>query len=304
MSANDGKKYACGIELGGQTASIAICEKVGEIIYKKKGIKTCEPMTPDEAVANIVAAIKESGYAIDRIGIASFGPLDLYKGSIGNTPKPNWGFYPLVKKIQEAFPDCKVSMETDVNAPAYSEYLHLKEQDKSIRSVGYVTIGTGVGVGVFCDGKPLHGRMHPECGHIMAARVKGDTFEGTCPFHGACFEGLISAQALAKRYGCQQGELQIIPDSDPVWDIYIEYVAQLTVTMSYVYSLDAFIIGGGIITAKGREWIFDKILARSQQLINNYIHTPIISKPFHGADAGLVGACAVAINPDVFAVEE
>lgn len=295
-----GKKYACGIELGGQTAAFAITEKLGTFLYKQKGIKTCEPATPDQAVDNIIRAIKESNYEVDRIGIASFGPLDIYKGSIGNTPKPKWGNYPIVASIQKAFPDAKVVLETDVNAPAYSEYLKLVEKDSTIKSVGYITIGTGVGVGVFCDGKPLHGHMHPEGGHVRPFHHPDDDFKGSCPFHGDCIEGLISAGALAKRYGCQMGELAKIPNEDKIWTYFCEYAAQITATASLCYSLDAFIIGGGIVSAKGREFLLENITKRTKELLNGYIKTPLIEKSQYGADSGLVGATAVALFPEAF----
>ncbi|EAX90263.1 ROK family protein [Trichomonas vaginalis G3] len=300
LSRNFGKKYACGIELGGQTAAFAICENLGSFLYKKKGIKTREPTTPDEAVEAIVEGIKSSGYEVDRIGIASFGPLDVYKGSIGNTPKPKWGNYPLVASIQKEFPEAQVVLETDVNAPAYSEYLHLNSKDNTVKSVAYATIGTGVGVGVFCDGKPLHGKMHPEGGHFKPFHLPNDNFKGCCPFHGDCVEGMISAVALSKRTGLSLQQLPQIATDDPVWDCFTEYAAQLSANCALLYSLDYMVIGGGIVTAKGREYLIEKIQKRTKELLNGYIHVPKVIKPFYGGDAGLVGATAVALHPDVF----
>lgn len=56
----------------------------------------------------------------------------------------------------------------------------------------YITIGTGVGVGVYINGKLLHGLMHPEAGHIFLQKHPEDTYEGCCPYHGTCLEGLAS----------------------------------------------------------------------------------------------------------------
>ena len=301
---NFAKKYALGIELGGQTAAIAVAEKVGEFIYKKKGIPTREPITPDEAMKNIITEVKKSGYEIDRIGIASFGPLNLYEGKIGGTPKPLWPGFPLVKAIQKEFPDARVVLETDVNAPAYSEYLKLKEKDPTIKSVAYATIGTGVGVGLFTDGKPLHGTMHPECGHFRPRKMEGDNFPGVCPYHGDCVEGHLGAPSIAARLGIKPNELAKIPDDHIVWKYFAEYAGQLAGSCALAYSLDAFVIGGGITTAPGREFLIKDIQKATEKFLNNYIKVPKVILPAYGGDSGLVGATAVAINGDLFDVNK
>ena len=297
---NFAKKFALGLEIGGQTAAFAITDKLGSFLYKRKGIPTRVPITPDEAKDNIVAAIKESGYEIGTIGIATFGPVDLYRGKIGKTPKPAWGGYPLVAKIQAEFPEAKVVIETDVNAPAYSEYLALHEKDPSIKSVAYATIGTGVGVGIFCDGKPLHGHMHPEAGHLMPRRVPGDNFQGSCPFHGDCVEGLIAAPGIADRLGIQPNELAKIPDDHIVWEYFANYAGQMCANLALAYSLDAFVIGGGMTTAPGREFLIENIRKVTKKILNGYIDEPKVILPTFGGDAGLVGATAVALHPEVF----
>ena len=76
--------------------------------------------------------------------------------------------------------------DTDVNAPALAEYfLH---RESGTKSCAYITVGTGIGVGLVIDGKTVHGLLHPEAGHIRTGREPGDEFEGTCPYHGDCVE--------------------------------------------------------------------------------------------------------------------
>lgn len=44
--------------------------------------------------------------------------------------------------------------------------------------MAYITVGTGVGVGLIVDGKCVHGLTHPDGGHISVKPAPGDTFKG------------------------------------------------------------------------------------------------------------------------------
>ncbi len=63
------------------------------------------------------------------------------------------------------------------------------------KSLAYVTIGTGVGLGLIINRHPVHGLTHPEAGHSRVDIQEADKeFDGTCPFHprsklvGSCLE--------------------------------------------------------------------------------------------------------------------
>ncbi len=58
-----------------------------------------------------------------------------------------------------------VGFDTDVNAAALGEAVW--GCTKSVKNSIYITVGTGVGVGVIIGGKPYHGMIHPEGGHIF-----------------------------------------------------------------------------------------------------------------------------------------
>lgn len=120
----------------------------------------------------------------DALGIASFGPIGLnendkhYGCILPGSPKAAWRNVNLVEPFVKA---CKgtrnlaVKIETDVNAPAFAEYLDMKDL---LSSVAYVTVGTGVGVGLVVNGLPVHGWMHPEGGHVPIQPLPGDKFNG------------------------------------------------------------------------------------------------------------------------------
>lgn len=219
------------------------------------------------------------------------------EGTIGNTPKPNWKHFPLVSEIRKNLEtDVPIILETDVNAPAYSEYLALNEKGKKAKAVAYLTVG----LGVFVDGHPIHGSLHPEFGHIIVDSYKNDHFPGICPFHGNCLEGLISAGALAQRLNIKPENLKDVPNDHPIWDLFSYYIAKTATTAAYSYAIDYFVVGGGIMTGDNRGFLYDKSNEFCKNFINGYLDEPKIIRPVYNKDAGLVGAAACALHPEVF----
>ncbi|OHS97041.1 putative fructokinase [Tritrichomonas foetus] len=295
-------KNVCCIELSGSTASVAIAKEIGTFLWKMNDIPTYHPIPADDSVKKICDAIKSSGYDFDAIGIASFGPLNVQLGRIGNTPKTNWKHFPLIESIRKQLnTNVPIVLETDVNAPAYSEYLALNAKEpSSTQATAYLTIGAGVGLGVFADGKPFHGIMHPEFGHIMIRPIENDNFEGTCPFHKNCIEGLISSKALAKRLNINQEHLGEVPNEHRIWDLFYCYVAATAAAAAISYAVDTVVVGGSLITGDGKGFLFDKANAYCTDMVNKYIQAPRILPPAYSKDSGLVGAAAIAFHSDMF----
>ena len=106
---------------------------------------------------------------IDSVGIAAFGPLSLDKrkkdyGCITSTPKEKWRDFNLIEYMKKNFSAEHFEIDTDVNSAAMAEY---KLGNHNVHSLIYVTVGTGVGVGIAYHGRPIHGLVHPEGGHIL-----------------------------------------------------------------------------------------------------------------------------------------
>ncbi|EAY04237.1 ROK family protein [Trichomonas vaginalis G3] len=284
-------KYLCGIELGGTSSSAAIIDEDGKYVLKEKGITAENPATLILTLSNI---LRNSSYTCETLGIASFGPLNVESGTIGKSPKKGWYYFHVKAEFRKYFPDIPIAMETDVNAPAYSEFIEFSKKNNSIKSLAYLTIGTGIGLGLYSDGSIYHGRLHPEFGHTYIKKLQNDTFSGVCHIHGDCAEGLISASAISKRLGISMYEIRDIQNDHPIWDLYVEYVSQIVANAALAYSLDVFVIGGGVTTDPKRGFLYDRIYSRASELINDYIPMPLVVRPHFDRDAGLIGATVIA----------
>ncbi|MGN6848990.1 MAG: ROK family protein [Sphingomicrobium sp.] len=190
-----------GVELGG-TKCVAILARGSDGIIARKTVPTT---TPDETLgrlADILSAWK-SGEGFAALGIASFGPLDLDSGRIASTPKPGWRSAQVKHWLEQAA-GVPAAFDTDVNGAALAEMRW--GSGRGMADFAYITVGTGVGVGLIVNDKPTRGFAHCELGHIRVARLPGDTFPGSCPFHGDCVEGLAAgpvAQGACARWRCR-----------------------------------------------------------------------------------------------------
>ena len=250
------------LEAGGTKMVCAILDQFGNIV-KEASIPTT---TPGETVAKMLEFF--SPYKLTSLGIGTFGPVDLNPksptyGSILNTPKLAWkGF-----NYFEAFKSLNtpIGIDADVNASCMGETTF--GSSKGLSNVIYITIGTGIGVGVLSEGKLVHGMMHPEGGHIILQKHKDDQGECICPYHDSCFEGLASGPSLLKRYGKPGSELG---DNPKVWEIESEYIAQALVNYIMVLQPQKIIIGGGVMH---QEALFPLIRKKVAEKINKYLET-------------------------------
>lgn len=257
------------LETGGTKMVCAIGNEKGEIL-EQVSIPT---QTPDITVPKLLSFFKGKG--IEALGIACFGPIDLDRNSetygyITTTPKLAWQNYDMMGTFKKEL-GVPVGFDTDVNASVLGEYTW--GIAKGLHSCIYVTIGTGVGVGVIVDGRLLHGMMHPEGGHILLHKLPQDTYEGFCPFHKNCMEGLAAGPAIAGRWGKKAYELA---DRDEVWELEAEYIAQALVNYTMLVSPQRIILGGGVMH---QTQLLALVREKFKTLLNGYIKTKEIEDP-------------------------
>ena len=282
------------IEAGGTKFVCGIGNEEGDII-ERIDFPTEQPEPTLEKVITYFQANK-----VDSIGIGSFGPIDIDRSSptygyVTTTPKPGWAGFDFVGTLKNMIP-VPCEWDTDVNAAALGEATW--GAAKGLDSCVYYTIGTGVGVGVYAEGKLIHGLMHPEGGHILTRRHPDDDFAGVCPYHGDCLEGMAAGPALAARWNAKGYEL---PRDHKAWEIEAFYIAQAVTGMILTVSPKKIILGGGVMK---QSQLFPYVRDEVRRNLNGYVGAKeIISDIDHyivppglGDNAGLCGALALGIT--------
>ncbi len=277
-----------GVELGG-TKCIAILARGPDGIVAREVVPTT---TPDETLGTlgeILSGWRSQDFA--ALGIASFGPLDLDRGIIAATPKPGWQGAEVKHRLEEAA-DVAASFDTDVNGAALAEMRW--GSGRGMEDFAYITVGTGVGVGLIVNGRPTRGFAHCELGHIRVARLAGDAFAGSCPFHGDCVEGLAAGPSLRAR---ARDGVTAIREDDVIWDSVAWALAQLCHAIVCAAAPRAIGIGGGVI--ENQPHLLSRIEAMLIESLNGYVELPesgYIRPPELGSDAGPLGAIALAMT--------
>lgn len=252
------------LEAGGTKMVCAVGDSNGTI-YEQISIPTT---TPEDTMPHIIDYFKEKEIA--ALGIACFGPVDVNPdsetyGTILDTPKLPWRQYPILKVMQDAL-KLPMGLDTDVNGSCLGEVTY--GTAKGLDSVIYITVGTGIGVGIVLDGRLVHGMLHPEAGHILIAPEAGDEGHCICPYHSHCLEGLAAGPSIEKRWGAKAVELT---ERSEVWELESQYLAQAIVNLILTVSPKRIILGGGVMH---QEQLFPLIRKKVPELMNGYIRTP------------------------------
>jgi fructokinase len=278
-----------GVETGGSKWRCAIGTGPNDV----RAVTTIPTTTPDETIGRAVDFFVREG-PIDALGIGSFGPVDTRVdsatwGYITTTPKPGWANTDVGQAIRRRL-DVPVAFDTDVNAAALGEYRW--GAGRGLKTFWYVTVGMGIGGGAIVDGNVLHGLFHPEFGHLRVPHDRAaDPFDGVCPYHGDCLEGLASGPALEARWGMPPTTI----DDGQAWALEARYLALGLVAVISVLSPERIVVGGGVAERPG---LLGLVRRDVTTLMNGYLAfeagDDYVMPPAFGSCAGVLGAIALA----------
>jgi len=237
------------LEAGGTKFNCVIGDGDGNIMMRQSFPTT----SPHETLLRVSDFFKENILTygpIQALGIAHFGPIELNRmsenyGKILATTKPGWSYTDIAGYFSGIF-DVPIAFQSDVNAAALGE--HHFGAVKGCDNFVYITVGTGIGGGVYVNGALLNNHSHPEIGHMLVPHdLAQDSFKGSCLFHTDCLEGLASGSAIKARWGSPAEDLE---PGHPAWELEARYLAILCVNLTYCYAPEKIIMGGGVMHQK------------------------------------------------------
>jgi fructokinase len=296
-SSDDGVFF--GVELGGTKVCCGVGRPDGTLVDRAQ-IPTRDPESTLSEVREAFAAFARRHGEPNAVGVAAFGPVRVDPrasdfGRIGATPKIAWRGFNVVDALRDTF-DGPIALQTDVIGAAIGEARW--GAGMGCDPFVYVTVGTGIGGGILANGSPITGLLHPEIGHIRPPRAPGDEYPGGCASHGDCLEGLAAGPSIVSRWGARLSEL---PDDHEAHDVVAHYLSHLALTLVLCVVPRRIVLGGGVMSSPGlllrvRRGLRDLLagylaVAEIERDIDTYIVQPGL-----GADAGLLGAVALALD--------
>ncbi|WP_226038498.1 ROK family protein [Aquibacillus saliphilus] len=301
-------EYSIGVDIGGTKVAIAIVDHHG-VVVGQTVIPTDLSIKPEKMITiineTIAKLIKDNSITseyVKGIGIGAPGPLNSKDGIISCPPNlSNWIDIPIVEQVQEYF-SFPVILENDANAAALAEkWLGAAQENNNF---AYVTISTGIGAGLFVDGKLLGGSRGNagDIGHTVV-----DPSYGQCPCgQFGCLEFIASGTAIARR-GSEIAGKQL--STKQVFDLYnqdhkeikayVEDVFRIigVACVSLINTIDPekIVIGGGV--SKVGAPLFDAVRTYvSQYALNPGGRKTEIVPAVLDQNAGVIGAAALSFS--------
>lgn len=311
------KKYVFGVDIGGTTIKMGLFDMNANVLEKWE-IPSVTANGGERILPDIAASIKETMAKMDiameevaGVGMGAPGPIDA-QGTVYKTANLGWD---TVFNIPEAFQkelDLPVMAGNDANVAALGEMW--QGGGKGYKDLVVVTLGTGVGGGVICNGQMVTGATGSggEIGHIHVE--DNETEECGCHNIG-CLEQYSSATGivrLANRRLAKDNAPSVLRDNEltakavfdavkfgdkvaiEVAEQFGQYLGKGLAAIAGVVNPEVIVIGGGV--SKAGEVLIDYIKPYYMQYAFRGCRDVKFSLATLGNDAGIFGAAKLVLD--------
>ena len=160
-----------GFDIGGTKLAVVVGDEAGRIAARRRRPMrpTGDPRADVDAMLRdaheLLAEANVAPRALQAIGVAAPGPIDLARGTVESPPNlAGWGEVPIRDWLHAAL-GAPVHLENDANAAALAEWRF--GAGRGARHLVYLTMSTGVGGGLVLDGRLYRGTGGAgEVGHM------------------------------------------------------------------------------------------------------------------------------------------
>jgi predicted NBD/HSP70 family sugar kinase len=206
--------------------------------------------------------------------VAAPGIIDHSEGIFIAGGNLSWKHVSIQSDLEKLF-DAPVRLENDAKVAAVAE---ARAAGSDFETVVYITISTGIGVGVCVNGNLDHTLLDAEPGHMNVQN--GETM--------APWETLASGKAIVAKYGETASEL----DDPEAWKNISHNIAKGLLTIIAIVQPDLIVVGGGVGSHFNK---FEKpLIAELKQYENPLAPTPPIRMAVHPEEAVIYGCYELA----------
>ena len=320
-------KQIIAVDLGGTQLRSALCDGGLNVIQRENTLTLAHQgpaATLDRIKAYIRKVLPAEPGAVAGIGFSSPGPLNPKTGVIVAPPNlPGWRDVPLARIIADEF-GLPVYVGNDANVAALAEAI--KGAAQSHRHVIYITISTGIGAGMICDGKLLLGRdgLAAEFGHIPIVVAGGHVSSVELEAAGPAIARRVKAAIQRGARSClgewtggesERIDARLVAEAAAAGDaLALEALAHAgrfvglgIVSALHLFNPEIIVLGGGV--TKSGDALFTAMRAAIERHVMDraYTYGLRIEMAALGDDVALVGAAALVAteggNIDISALD-
>lgn len=240
------------VDVGGTKTLVAVVDSKGKVLER---VKFPTPEEYDDfktQLADVVAKLSTKRFS--NIVIALPGRINRQRGIGIRMGNLNWRNIPIQTDVEKIF-DTTVLVENDAKLAGLSEALILKDKYSKVL---YVTISTGIGLGLIVDGQ-IDADMSDSGGNSVMLEHKGKTVS---------WESFASGKAIVQRYGKRASEIE----DKQVWKVIAKDFAAGLITVIAMMDPEVVVIGGGVGSH------FDKYGLFLKEYLHHY-ETPMMPIP-------------------------
>ena len=321
MNLDGADDHVLALDVGGTKLAAGVVARDGTVRSRRVAPSRVDE-GPDAMIARHLELGREAVAAsgvdwpeIRAVGIACGGPLDPVAGVIQSPLSlPGWDDIPLVAIVSEAL-DRPAVVDNDATAGALAEWWYGAGRDRSVRTLVYLTISTGIGGGLVLDGRVVRGAAGNagELGHLTV------DYRGrpcACGRRG-CLEAYASGTNIAARARealtatdeastlravadvTSRDVAEAAHDGDPVatriWGETMAMLASGVANILDVFNPELVVLGGGVTRAGAQLLGPVREMALAMAMPPAARAADIVLAGL-GDDVGIVSAAAIAFE--------